>query len=103
MKCIKPQEVYDKLDQIEKQIKTSNESFLTAEETSKFLGFKLTYLYELTSKRIIPFYKPSGKKLLFKKTDLIDWIEKSKNKSVSEIEVEIVQREWVNNLLSNIN
>ena len=91
MKIINPQTVYDKLEKIEKQLFITNIVYLSAEEASKLLNISITYLYELTSKKLIPHYKPSGKKLLFKKSDLINWIEKNRIKSISEFEKELNQ------------
>lgn len=92
MKFLSIHSVYEKLDRLEKKIVKSNVKYLTAEEASKFLGFSITYLYELTSKRAIPFYKPSGKKLLFKHSELTEWIEKSRIDSSSEIQDKINNR-----------
>ncbi|GAB4242670.1 MAG: hypothetical protein Tsb0034_20180 [Ekhidna sp.] len=60
------------------------EKLLNAQEAADFLGDALATLYGRTSKNEIPFYK-RGKKLYFKKADLIGWIEEGKCKSVSEI------------------
>lgn len=42
----------------------------TLKEASEYLNFSVSYLYKLTHKRVIPFYKPSGKKVFFLKEDL---------------------------------
>lgn len=51
--------------------------FLNAKEASAFLGISMANLYKLTSIKAIPFYKPT-KKLYFKKSELMDYINKSK-------------------------
>jgi len=91
MKYLNFQTVYDKIDNLEKQLSLATVKFLTTEQASKFLGFSITYLYELTSKRLIPFYKPSGKKLLFKQSELTHWIEQSKYNCSAEIQVEFLK------------
>lgn len=93
MKYLNHQAVYNKLDTLERNLALSNVKFIGAEEAAKFLGFSITYLYELTSKRIIPFYKPSGKKLLFKQSDLTNWIEKSRHNSSEEINNQLIKEE----------
>ena len=93
MKYLNLQAVYDKLDNIEKQLSLSTVKYLTTVQASKFLGISITYLYELTSKRLIPFYKPSGKKLLFKHSDLTNWIERSRYNCSEEIQNEFLKNE----------
>ena len=50
---------------------------MTFKEACAYLGFAPSYLYKLTSKRIIPHYKPSGKVLFFSKVELDEWIYRS--------------------------
>lgn len=46
---------------------------LRINEAAEFLKVSKSYLYKLTSLQLIPFYKPSGKLIYFKKQDLIEW------------------------------
>lgn len=39
-------------------------------EAAAYTGYSVKYLYKLTSKRQIPFYKPMGGRIFFLKTDL---------------------------------
>lgn len=43
------------------------------EAAARFLGFKKSYLYKLTSSRQIPFYKYGGRLVLFDRAALADW------------------------------
>jgi len=52
----------------------ANRTFLTAPEAAKFLGVSIQGLYGLTHRRAIPFYKPSGKNILFNAAELEAWI-----------------------------
>lgn len=61
-----------------------NKEILTVNEAAEFLNLETSYLYQLTSKRLIPFYRP-GRKIYFKKSDLIDWISKYRQSTVSEV------------------
>ena len=65
------------------QLKESKE-VLTVNEAAEFLNLETSYLYQLTSKRLVPFYRP-GRKLYFKKSDLIDWITLHRQSTVDEI------------------
>jgi excisionase family DNA binding protein len=53
-------------------------------EAANFLGISIDALYKLTSKREMPYHKPSGKIMYFKKTDLENWMLKNRLNSVSE-------------------
>ena len=59
------------IDMIEKE-------FLTTKEAAAYLGMALSYLYKLTSKKSIPFYTPTGKKLYFKKSELDEWMNRGR-------------------------
>ncbi len=61
-------------------IATENE-FMTIEQASKFLGYKISTLYKKNSQGEIPFYNPSGGKVLYSKRELEDWIKNGKQKS----------------------
>ncbi|MCB9207596.1 MAG: helix-turn-helix domain-containing protein [Ignavibacteriales bacterium] len=85
----KIQEILDRITNLEKLVSNDVETYLTFEQAREYLGLSKPYLYELTSKRLVPFYKPTGKKLLFKKSELIQWIEKEKHKDKIEFQKEI--------------
>ena len=78
----------NQLNKIEKLVTSINHNeteFMDIEETSKFLKLKKSTLYQFVFKRQIPFYK-STKKLLFKKSELIDWVEKDRVLTIRELE-----------------
>jgi excisionase family DNA binding protein len=75
------------LQRIEEQMNANNlasKEIFSVNEAAEFLGLKTSYLYQLTSKRLIPFYRP-GRKLYFKKSDLVDWISKHRQATVTEV------------------
>ena len=49
-------------------------SLFTLEEASAFLGISRALLYKLTSKMMIPHFKPRGKMVYFEKEELIAWV-----------------------------
>jgi excisionase family DNA binding protein len=55
-------------------------------EASKYLELSVSHLYKLTSTGLIPHYKPNGKKLYFKRTELDAWL--LRNRSVTKDEIE---------------
>ena len=55
-------------------------------EACKYLDYSKSYLYKLTHSRQIPHYKPNGKKLYFKKTDLEEWLLRNRVKTDVELQ-----------------
>jgi len=89
------QELYERLDRIEgllvivkehKATESEDEEdrLLNVREAARYLGDAVATLYGRTSKNEIPFYK-RGKKVYFKKSELLAWIEEGRVKSQTEI------------------
>ncbi len=58
---------------------------LSVEEACILLSFKKSYLYKLTSKNQIPFYKPNNKRIYFLRSELQEWLLKNRYASNQEI------------------
>jgi len=72
------------------QPKTGTETskeILNVDEASEFLNIAKQTVYTLTSKREIPHFK-RGKKLYFKLSELQNWIDVTKRKTVSELKAD---------------
>ena len=52
---------------------TEAKELITLEEAARFLGFKKSYLYKLTSTKQIPFYKYGGRVIAFDPVALQVW------------------------------
>ena len=62
---------------------------LDFQEACEYLGLSESYLYKLTHTKKIPHYKmPTGKKLIFSKIELDDWLLSNPVKTENEIEQE---------------
>lgn len=73
-------ELYNRLGRLERILEDNklNEAiFLNIDEASDFIKMKKSSIYQLVYHRKIPFYK-RGKLLLFKKAELVRWIEEKK-------------------------
>lgn len=76
-------EILTKLNELETLLRKKNDKPLNFNQAADYLGFSQSYLYKLTSRKIIPCHRPTGKILFFSKTELDEWIvssEKSKGK-----------------------
>lgn len=75
-----------KLDSIEKMILIGSKEVLNIEECALFTGLAKSTLYDMTSKRQIPHYKPRDGRLYFKKSEIESWLLKNKKASNKEID-----------------
>jgi excisionase family DNA binding protein len=66
----------------------ANKQILNFNEASKYLELSHSHLYKLTSASSITFYKPTGKKLYFKREDLDNFRLRNRSASISEIEAQ---------------
>jgi excisionase family DNA binding protein len=84
---------YEKLNQIHRQILKNDAPFLDIDAASEYLQLSKFTLYGLTSRNLIPFFKPC-KKIYFAKAELDAWALNAKKrfKSVQEIESSAITR-----------
>jgi excisionase family DNA binding protein len=61
---------------------------LNMKDASFYLELSISHLYKLTCSNKIPFYKPNGKKLYFKRAELDEWLLRNRSITTYEIEVE---------------
>jgi excisionase family DNA binding protein len=59
---------------------------LSANEACVYLNVSISWLYKLTHLKKIPHYKPNGKLIYFKKSDLNIWLLRNRVSSQEEIE-----------------
>lgn len=82
-----------RLDNIECLIKEqalNHKLVLNMDEVSQYTGLSKLYLYKLTSKNKIPFYKPNGKIIRFKKDEIDQWLLRNRNSTDEEIHAEAI-------------
>lgn len=61
-----------------------NSDLINIQEAAALLNLAVNTIYEKTSERTIPFYK-HGKKIMFKKSELLAWIDSRKVNTIREI------------------
>jgi excisionase family DNA binding protein len=67
-----------------KTLLLGNKKTLTLEEACEYTGYKLSYMYKLTSRGEIPHYK-RGKKVFFDKDELDAWMISNKVQDLSTV------------------
>lgn len=73
------------------QLLNQSEKPLTIEEATSYLGISKSYLYKLTSQHAIAHFKPGGKKIYFKKTDLNSYLFNNRKLSTNELEQKAIE------------
>ncbi len=59
-----------------------NKEFMTTKQVAEFLTLSVPYIKKLLRLKAIPAYK-IGKRWIFEKNDILDWVESQKQKAVS--------------------
>ena len=75
------------LKKIDPVLNSPVNEILNMNEAAAYLGLTKSYLYKMTSSRMIPHSK-LGKKIIFWRNELYDWISAHKVKTNTEIEQE---------------
>ena len=83
---MKPLNLTNQLTRIEEILKSQNAEVMDFEKTCDYLNVSKSFLYKLTCKNRIPFYKPNGKKIYFEKGELNKWLLKNRIKTSEEID-----------------
>lgn len=81
------QSVEQRLDTIERLLR-GQKSVLTFEEGCEFTGLSKSYMYKLTHRNQIPFFKPHGKNIYFSREELEKWLLKNPVKTAEAVEQE---------------
>jgi excisionase family DNA binding protein len=86
-------QVNQKLAEIQQQLQDrvfDQKEILNLNEAASYLCIAKSSLYKLTHKKSIPFYKPSGKLILFKRQDLLKWVEQNAKARSSNLQTQEV-------------
>lgn len=70
---------------VAKNILYTTKEVLTMEEVAQYMGVSKSYLYKLTMKQEIPYYKPTGKICYFNRKEIEDWLQSNKISTATEI------------------
>lgn len=89
------EDLHNDLQQIKTMLENigfQSKEYYNVKEAAMFLNISESTLYKLTCTNSIVFYQPNGKLILFKKSDLIAYIEKGRRKTHDEIKEEAKER-----------
>jgi excisionase family DNA binding protein len=79
-------------------ISGSNTSFpekniLSVREACQYMDISESFMYKLTHGKLLPCYRPNGKKLYFQKNDLEAWM--TRNRQASNEEIKQIARNYI--------
>tara|TARA_B110000444_G_C18508411_1_gene441153 strand:+ start:73 stop:468 length:396 start_codon:yes stop_codon:yes gene_type:complete len=95
-KVMTPSELQKELEEI-KTLLLSKKNVLNINELSDYTGYSKSYVYKLTSRNSIPYFKPSGKSIFFDRVEIDTWLLKNKHLQVKE-DGGVVGKEWMNDI-----
>ena len=84
-------QIFEKLNQIESKLDEQallQKSVLNFSEATRYLAISPSHLYKLTSTRQIPHFCPQGKKLYFNRHELDEWLQRNRQTSQEETELQ---------------
>ena len=87
-----PNELQKELEQI-KTLLLSKKNVLNINELADYTKYSKSYIYKLTSRNAIPYFKPSGKAIFFDRVEIDTWLLKNKHRQVKE-SGELIGNEW---------
>lgn len=81
--------IIQRLEKLERLIVSqgiNSKEVLNLQEACQYLELSQSHIYKLTSAGNIPHYKPNGKKLYFKRSELDTWLLRNRCATQDEIE-----------------
>lgn len=83
--------VFRRLRRLEKLIISSNDLTLSMKKAVRYTGLSKSHLYKLTSNKKLPHYKPLGKMVFFRKSELDIFLLANKISTKEELEAKSVK------------
>lgn len=84
------QDLVAQIGELKRLILAGTKEVLSIEECSILTNLSVNHLYRLTSQRAIPFYKPQGGKIYFRKVEIESWLLKNRQATEAELRSEAV-------------
>lgn len=89
--------INSKLDELtrilrEKMDAAPPKEFLSVSEVANYTGYKESYIRLLVNKQEIPVYRPTDKKIIFKRSEIDLWLSRNRQRTIDEIRKEATTR-----------
>lgn len=73
------------LEEIKSYTLLAAKEMLTVEDTALLTGFKESYIRKMAQEGMLPYYKPFGKQIFFKKSEILQLLQGKRVPSVAEL------------------
>lgn len=83
-------QILTKLEEIKQLSLLAAKNVLTFEDAVIITGMQKSYLYKLTCRHEIPFYRPNGKMLYFDRKELEEWMKRNRVQTRAEAEQQAI-------------
>lgn len=80
-----PAELQKVADMVTANTIFTTKEVLTSDEAAAYMGISKSYLYKLTMRQQVPYYKPMGKMCYFNRAELEEWLQSNRVATASEI------------------
>lgn len=78
--------IMEQLGDIRKYSLLAAKNVLSLDDVVLLTGLSKGYIYKLTCKKEIPYYKPNGKTIYFDRKEVEDWMRQNRVNSIAEAE-----------------
>ena len=79
-------EIQEQLNRIERNSLLAAKNMFSLEEASLFLNMSRSFIYKLTYRHKIPFYRPGGKQIYFDRGEVEAWMKQNRVNTRQEAE-----------------
>jgi excisionase family DNA binding protein len=82
-------QILDKLERLEQELKRTSsiqKEIMDLKEACLYVGLSTSCMYKMTSQHRIPFSRPGGKRIFFRKADLDEWMQSNRFAASYEID-----------------
>lgn len=81
-------EILSRLEAIEQYSLLAAKTVLTLNDVALLTGLSKSYLYKLTCRKQIPYYRPNGKQIYFDRGEVEAWMKQNRVGSTQEAEAQ---------------
>lgn len=73
------------LEEVKAYTLLAAKEMLTVEDAALLTGFKVSYIRKMAREGLLPYYKPFGKQLFFKKSEITQLLQEKRVPSIAEL------------------
>lgn len=87
--------ILDALQEIKRYTVLAAKTVLTVDDVCAFTGLSKNFIYQMTSQKKIPYYKPSTRVLYFDKKEVEEWMKQNRIMPRAEAETNVALADYV--------